>query len=322
MNPPSILVTGATGFVDKSLCAELLKRGRAVRVAVRSPDFRVEGAEVAVVGEIDGDTDWHAALGNVDVVIHLAAHAHILADSVVNPLAEFRKTNTAGTLKLANAAARAGVKRFIFLSSIKVNGEETSSGKPFDEQCVAAPLDPYAVSKREAEDGLRLLAQETGLELVLIRPPLVYGPGVKANFLSMIQWLYKGVPLRLGSINNQRSLISVYNLVDFIITCINHPLAANQTFLISDGEDLSTTALLRRIAKAMGVPSRLLPVAPPWLKLGATMIGKCNIYRRLCGNLQVDISKDRTMLGWTPPVSVDEGLRRTAGQYYTVYRTN
>jgi len=232
-----------------------------------------------------------------------------------DPLAEFRKVNVDGTLNLARQAAAAGVRRFIFISSIKVNGEGSALGAPYLADAKPAPADPYGISKMEAEQGLRALAAETGMEVVIIRPVLVYGPGVKANFRSMMSWLNKGVPLPLGAIHNQRSLVALDNLVDLIVTCIDHPAAANQTFLVSDGEDLSTTELLRRMGAALGKPARLLPVPAFMLQAGAALLGKRDMAQRLCGSLQVDISKTRELLNWTPPVSVDQALAKTAAHF-------
>jgi nucleoside-diphosphate-sugar epimerase len=243
-------------------------------------------------------------------VIHAAARAHIMKDEVADPLAEYRRVNVDGTLNLARQAAAAGVKRFIFISSIKVNGEQTPLGQPFTADDTPAPEDAYGISKWEAEQGLQQLATETGMEVVIIRPPLVYGPGVKGNFASMIKLVAKGLPFPLGAIHNQRSLVAVDNLVDLIITCIDHPVAANQVFLAGDGQDLSTTELLRGVAKAMGKPARLIPVPSSLLMLGATLLGKKAVAQRLLGSLQVDIAKARNLLGWEPPVSVEEGLER------------
>jgi UDP-glucose 4-epimerase len=257
-------------------------------------------------------TDWSTALNGVSVVVHCAARVHVMRDTSVDPLEEFRRVNVQGTLNLARQAAAAGVRRFVFVSSIKVNGEATQPGCPFTADDILAPLDPYGVSKMEAEQALREIVRQTGMEVVIIRPPLVYGPGVKANFAAMMRWLQRGVPLPLGAIHNQRSLVALDNLVDLIMTCIKHPAAANQTFLVSDGEDASTTELLRRMGQAMGHPARLLPVPASWLKLAAGLIDKRDVAQRLCGSLQVDISKTRELLGWVPPVSLDEGLRRAA----------
>jgi nucleoside-diphosphate-sugar epimerase len=254
-------------------------------------------------------------LNDVQVVIHAAARVHVMNETAVDALTEFRKVNVEGTLRLARRAAESGVKRFIFISSIKVNGESTVLGKPFKANDFPAPADPYGVSKYEAEEALKQLSLDTGMEVVIIRPPLVYGPGVKANFLSMMRWLERGVPLPLGAIKNRRSLVAIGNLVDLAITCISHPAAANQTFLVSDGEDLSTTQLLRRMADALKVRAHLLPIPEAGLRLGALLLGKKAIADRLCGSLQVDIGKTCSMLNWLPPVSVDKALQRTAFQY-------
>ncbi|WP_373976010.1 SDR family oxidoreductase [Chitinibacter sp. SCUT-21] len=302
-----ILITGANGFIGRALCSRLLQQKTFFRAVTR----RGEGGGGAV-GDIDETTDWSDALADVAVVVHTAARVHIMNDASLDPLAEFRKVNVDGTLNLARQAVAAGVRRFVFISSIKVNGEGTKLGQPFRADDIAAPLDPYGISKSEAEQGLLQLANDTGLEVVIIRPPLVYGPGVKANFASMMKWLCKGVPLPLGAVQNKRSLVALDNLVDLIWTCVQHPAAANQIFLASDGEDLSTTELLQRMAKASGVASRLIPV-PMWmLQTGAALLGKSDMAQRLCGSLQVDISKARELLGWQPPVSVDEALLKTA----------
>ena len=311
----NILVTGATGFVGSAVVNNLsLYPNFTPRAAMRRENHHFFSmADVVPVGELTSDTDWSAALQGVDVVVHAAARVHVMHDTVTDPLVEFRRVNLEGTLSLARQAAAAGVKRFIFISSIKVNGEGTHLGAPFRADDPPAPVDPYGISKMEAEQGLRKLSQKTGMEFVVIRPPLVYGPGVKANFLSMMRWLDKGIPLPLGAIhNNKRSLVALDNLVDLIVTCIDHSAAANQTFLASDGEDLSTTELLQRIAKALERPARLIPIPARLLELGATLLRKRAIAQRLCGSLQVDISKTRDVLDWRPPISVDEGLRRAA----------
>lgn len=308
-----VLVTGLNGFVGLSLCAEMQRQGWQVRGAVRSSCQLPSGVELVSVGAIEGDTDWAGTLEGIDVVIHLAARVHIMHDAAADPLTAFRAVNVEGTLNLARQAAVAGVKRFIFISSVKVNGESTQPGRAFTEADVPNPQDAYGQSKHEAEQGLRQLAADTGMEVVIIRPPLVYGPGVKANFAALMRAVQRGWPLPLGAVHNQRSLVALDNLVDFIVTCITHSQAANQTFLVSDGQDLSTTALVRGMARAAGVPARLLPV-PVWaLQAGATLLGKGGAVQRLCGNLQVDISKARRVLGWVPPVSVEEGLRRAMG---------
>jgi nucleoside-diphosphate-sugar epimerase len=307
-----VLMTGATGFVGTALMQALSGNGSYKTIAAlrRSVENLPPGVQAAHVGDFTGDTDWTAALEGVAVIIHAAARAHIMRDTASDPLAEFRRINVDATLNFARQAAAAGVTRFIFLSSVKVNGEQTFSGRSFTEQDPPAPQDPYGISKHEAEVGLRQLSTETGMEVVIVRPPLVYGSSVKGNFRSMMRWINKVIPLPLGAIHNQRSLIALDNLVDFIVTCIDHPAAANQTFLVADGEDLSTTDLLRRVGKAMGKPARLIPVPMSVIKLGARLMGKQAMAQRLCGNLQVDISRAREVLGWNPPVSVDEGLRR------------
>ena len=245
--------------------------------------------------------------------MHLAARVHVMNDKSPDPLAEFRRVNVEGTAALARQAAAEGVKRFVFLSSVKVNGEFTEAGQPFIANDVPAPEDPYGVSKHEAEQLLRQIAAETGMEVVIIRPPLVYGPGVKANFESMMRWLARGAPLPLAAVTqNRRSLVALDNLVDLIVSCLHHPAAANQTFLVSDGEDISTAELLKRMGAAMGKPARLFYVTPALLKLRASLLNRPGIYQRLCYSLQLDIAKTRQLLGWIPPVSLDEGLRRAA----------
>lgn len=311
VKPRKILVTGASGFVGGKLCEAVSARGDLVYPSVR----RAQSEEQVAIGDIGPFTDWSSVLDGVDVVVHLAARVHLMHDEAADPLAEFRRINVGGTRALAEQAAKAGVSRLVFLSSIKVNGESTLPGVPFTGDDLPRPLDPYAVSKHEAEQVLNRVSSEAGMEVVVIRPCLVYGPGVRANFLSMIRWLDKGVPLPLGAIHNRRSLLALDNLVDLIVTCTEHPAAANQTFLAADGEDLSTTALLRRLGHALGVPARLVPVPPTMLRAGAALIGKREIADRLCGSLQVDISKTRSVLGWEPPVDVDEGLARTAEWY-------
>ena len=307
-----ILVTGATGFVGSALVARLAREGVKTRACVRRDDASMpDGVHTVQVGGLSIDTDWSSALAGVAAVVHAAARVHVMDDTAADPLTEFRRVNVEGTLNLARQAAAAGVKRFVFVSSVKVNGEATKLGVPFSADDIPAPLDPYGVSKMEAEQGLRQIAAQTGMEVVIIRPPLVYGPGVKANFAALMRAVQRGWPLPLGAVHNQRSLVALSNLVDFIVTCLSHPQAANQTFLVSDGQDLSTTELVRGMAQAAGVPARLLPV-PVWaLQAGATLLRKGDAVQRLCGNLQVDISKARTLLGWVPPVSVAEGLRRT-----------
>jgi len=324
ITPNKILVTGASGFVGRALSTELFRLGCDVRATARNSVVHSSSLLYAplAVGEIGRTTNWLNALCGVDSVVHLAARVHVMRDTAIDPMDAFRQVNVIGTLNLARQAAVSGVRRFIYLSSIKVNGEATEfshsnlfpNGKRscFCEDGDISPQDGYALSKWEAEQGLWKIAQETSMEIVIIRPPLVYGPGVKANFHTMMKWLCKGLPLPLGAIQNKRSLIALDNLVNLIITCLDHPAAANQVFLAGDGEDLSTPELLRRLGLALGRPARLLPVPVSLLKAGAALLGRGDIAQRLCGSLQVDISKARNALGWNPPISVDEGLRRTA----------
>lgn len=311
----SVFLTGATGFVGGAVMRRLVTDGFRVTAAVRSGSGAFnEEVDIVRFDSFEG-ADWRESLIGVDAVVHCAARVHVMSDTEVDPLAAFRKVNVESTLNLAEQAAEAGVRRFVFISSIKVNGEGTRPGKPYTAEDVPAPSDPYGISKLEAEQGLLALAGRTAMEVVIIRPVLVYGPGVRANFLNMMRWLDKGIPLPFGAIDNRRSLVALDNLVDLIITSINHPAAANQIFLISDGEDLSTTQLLRRTAAALGKSARLLPV-PSWMLSGtAKLAGKDALSQRLCGSLQVDIRKTRNLLQWTPPVSVNDALKAVATQY-------
>lgn len=311
---PGVLTTGGSGFVGKVLLQRLAEGARwAPRALVRQlPARQLAGVDYRSFSELTAVDAASGHFEQVDTVIHLASRVHVMHETAADPLAEFRRVNVEGTLSLARAAAQAGVRRFIFVSSVKVNGETTDGRLPFTADETPAPSDPYGISKREAEEGLRQLAAQTGLEVVIVRPVLVYGPGVKANFRSMMNWLSKGVPLPFGAIHNKRSLVALDNLVDLLVTCIDHPAAANQTFLASDGHDLSTTELLQRLGKALGKPARLLPVPAAWLKGAATLAGKGGLAQRLCGSLQVDSGKARTLLGWHPPLDVDQALRATA----------
>lgn len=305
----NILVTGANGFVGRALCDELMKRGTQVRGAVRTRDQMPHGIKTAPVGAIDGATDWSKAVAGIDVVIHLAARVHVMRDIASDPLEEFRKVNVAGTMNLARQAAKAGVNRLIYVSSIKVNGETTVAEGKFSETDAPNPQDPYGVSKWEAEQALHRVVKETGLEVVILRPPLVYGEGVKGNFAQMMRVLEAGIPLPLASVENRRSLIHVGNLVDALILCAMHPKAANQTYLASDGEDVSTTMLLRQLGEAMNHPARLFPCPVFLLKLAGKLVGKSDQVGRLLGSLQIDSGKMRRELGWVPPHALSEGLR-------------
>lgn len=313
MNAPKILVTGASGFVGEAVVFRLLLDRKFIPIAAARGATRLNGLCAVVPFELTEKA--LPDLRGVQVVIHAAARVHVMNETAVDALTEFRKVNVEGTLRLARRAAESGVKRFIFISSIKVNGESTVLGKPFKANDFPAPADPYGVSKYEAEEALKQLGLDTGMEIVIIRPPLVYGPGVKANFLSMLSWLNKGIPLPLGAIGNQRSLVAIGNLVDFIVTCIDHPAAANQIFLVSDGDDLSTPQLLRCLARALGKKVWLLPL-PEWLlKVGGSAIGRRAVAQRICGSLHVDIDKNRKLLGWAPPIKVEAAMRQTARQY-------
>lgn len=311
-----ILLTGATGFVGQGLARFLLaKQDLCLRAVIRSNNSTISNGVEVVKEEISPFSDWTEAVRDIDIIVHLAARVHVMQDLSQDPISEYRRVNVDGTLNLARQAAAAGVKRFIFLSSVKVNGENTDSGSPFREEDQPCPVDPYGVSKLEAEKGLFDLAKITPMEIVVIRSPLVYGPGVKANFRMMMKWLAKGVPLPLGAINNRRSMVFVDNLVDLIQVCFEHPQAANQVFFVSDGEDLSTTDLLKKLCVALGKPQRLLPFPQKWLEWVFHVLGKSDLTNRLCGSLSVDIEKSHQVLNWTPPVSVDQGLKITANHF-------
>lgn len=306
-----ILVTGATGFIGQALIAALRKSPAVVVVAASRSNVSAPG----IMDHRDHDLldiQRLPPLSDVDVVIHTAARVHVMDDKSTDKLAAFRAANVAGTQALAEAAVQAGVKRFIYLSSIKVNGESTEPGKPFTAFDTPNPQDPYGISKWEAELVLREIETRTGMEVVIIRPPLVYGPGVKANFRGMMKWLDRGVPMPLGAINNRRSLVALGNLVDLLVLCTLHPNAAGETFLVSDGEDISTTQLLRRLGHALGSRSILIAVPAPLLMMAARVLNRRAVAQRLCGWLQVDIAHNRETLGWMPPMTVEEGFQVAA----------
>jgi nucleoside-diphosphate-sugar epimerase len=306
-----ILLTGASGFVGKAVLQAMKSRGFEARPVYRSIVSGNGFTDAEIVSELDGKVDWSQALVGIDVVFHAAARTHVMSEEFIDPLAEYRRVNVQGTLNLARQAAANGVRRFVFISSIKVNGEETVLGQPFTAQDIPSPQDAYGISKAEAETELRLVAQETGMEVTIIRPPLIYGPGVKGNFAILIRWVLRGLPLPLGGVtDNRRSLVGLDNLVDLILICADHPNAANQIFLVSDGEDLSTAELLKRIGRATQRSVRLLCVPPCVIALLANLLGKKLISQRLLGSLQVDINKTRELLGWKPSLTVNECLRR------------
>ncbi len=315
----SLLVTGAGGFLGKQLCHQLIGTNYQIKTLSRNAFKKIaEVVNFGLLNDIGAGSEICSSLIGIDVVIHLAARVHVMDDSASNPLLEYRKVNVDGALNLARQAAAVGVKRFIFVSSIKVNGDYTDAGKPFVETDIPNPQDAYGISKLEAEQGLMQIAQQTGMEVVVIRPPLIYGVGVKANFLSMMQMVKRNIPLPLGAIYNKRSFVYIDNLVSLIMKCIDHPAAANQVFLVSDGDDLSTTELLRGCAAALGVKSILVPIPQKWIETLAGWIGKKDVAQRLCGNLQVDIAKARTLIDWTPPINVEEGLKATATSFNEV----
>ncbi len=310
-----VLVTGANGFVGRALVPLLAERGHWVRAAVRNEGTAVAGAaDTVAVGGIGPGTGWGRALDGIDAVAHLAARVHVMSDTAADPLAAFRAVNTAGTLRLAEESAAAGVRRLVFLSSVKALVDE-SQPWPLDAATLPAPHSPYGVSKREAECGLADIAARTGLEVAVIRPPLVYGPGVAGNFRSLLAVVSSGLPLPLGGLDNRRSLIFVGNLADAVVLCLTHPDAPGGHFLVQDGQPLSTAELVRAIGAALGRPARLIPVPAGLLALGARLTGKRAVYDRIAGSLTVDDRDLRDRLGWVPPWDCASGLRATAEWY-------
>jgi nucleoside-diphosphate-sugar epimerase len=307
------LITGSTGFVGRRLVNTLQSLGRPVRAAVRAPDASLQVPQVVVPSPGTTIDAWRPLVKGCDTVVHLLARAHVMQDEAPDPLTAFRLVNTEMTKACAAAAAAEGVRRFVFVSSIGVQGNATTT-RPIEAQDPLAPHSPYAQSKAEAELALRQLAQAESMEWTVVRPPLVYGPQAPGNMRSLMRALHRHLPLPLACVtDNRRSLVALDNLVDLLITCLDHPAAANQAFLVSDGEDLSTAALLRRLGHAMGRPARLLPVPVGAIALGAKLLGKPEIFQSLCGSLQVDMNKTRELLGWCPPIGVDEGLKRAVG---------
>lgn len=314
----NILITGATGFIGSNLLEELNNfPGINLRASVRRSKLLC--CETVEVGDLAQKIDWSRALEGIDVVVHLAGSAHKMNTSYYDVLSEYRKVNSEATLNLANKAVKNGVKRFIYLSSIKVNGEQTFV-EPFTPDKYNLPNDPYGLSKYEAEQGLLNVSKETGMEVVIIRPTLVYGPGVKGNFQSMMKWVYLGLPVPLGSVNNKRSFVSTFNLIDFIRVCIFHQKAANQIFLVSDDEDLSTSDLFRKLGSAFSKKTRLVPFPTSIIEKALCVVGKNGIAQRLFYNLQVDITKNKDILSWTPPFGVDSSLKLTANSWLENYK--
>lgn len=320
-----ILVTGADGFIGRELCWSLEKAGHGVRRALWKPttiplipkdhsEGPMPALDVVIVGDIGSDTRWSEPMNGIEVVVHLAARVHVMKETAADPLEAFRAVNLFGTERLARCAVEMGVQRMVYISTIGVNGNSTDT-HPFMEENRPNPHDSYALSKWEAEQSLRRLYETKGLDVVIVRPPLVYGPTAPGNFGRLLRLIAGGFPLPLGSVRNKRSLISLYNLADFLVSCVEDQRARGQTFLISDGEDLSTAELIRRLTKALGSPDRLFPFPPPLLRVMAKAMGKAAEWERLCGSLQVDSSKARQLLGWKPPLSADEGLARVADWY-------
>jgi len=313
-----VLVSGASGFLGSALITTLAgSPANQVTGIYRILPAITDGPpkHAFLTGNLVPNEDWSCIPRFAHALIHTAARVHKLADTAADPLAEYRRINVDGTLNLARQAAAAKLRRFVFISTIKVNGECTDPGMAYSADDVPAPSDPYGVSKWAAEQGLREIASRTGMEVVIIRPPLVYGPGVKGNFRSMLRWLMRGIPLPMGALNNRRSFVYLGNLIDLIVTCVDHPAAANQTFLASDGEDMSTPELLRRMGLALGRPARLISIPTSLLKAGAAVFGKADVVGRLCDSLCVDMVKTRQMLDWKPSTSVDRGLRETAESF-------
>lgn len=313
-----ILLTGASGFVGQAIAQACLQQEvRLICPTRQALPWQAAQLSNPIITDLTAETDWSASLVGVDIVIHCAARVHVMQEKAADPLLLFRQLNVDASLNLARQAAAAGARQFIYLSSVKVNGEATVPGHPYTADDQAAPQDAYGISKHEAEQALLDLGRQTGMAITIIRPPLVYGPGVKANFLSMLRMVRRGLPLPLGSIRNQRSFVYLGNLVSLVLHCRLHEQARNQVFLASDGRDLSTTELLNLCAQALQVKSRLFPFPASLLTLAASMLGKKNVADRLCQSLQVDTGKTRNLLGWSPPYTVEQGLQATTAAIRT-----
>lgn len=305
-----VLVTGANGFIGSALCSELLNRGHQVRAAVRTAGSGPAGAEEFAIGDIGPDTNWSTALQGQEAVIHLAARVHVMHDTVTDPLREFRRVNTEGTIVLAHASHAAGIQCFVFLSSIKVNGESTTL-KPFTVQSVPHPTDPYAVSKYEAELGIMQISKMSSTSFNIIRPPLVYGPGAGGNFLKLTKLVARGIPLPLANVRNRRTMVSIWNLTDLVTHVLDKPAASTQIILAGDNNSISTAELIRAISKGMGKGSRLLPFPIPVLKLLARLAGKKQIIDRLVSSLEVGVGSDTPPFEWEPSHSAESGIARS-----------
>lgn len=313
MYPLKVLVTGSSGFLGQRLVTQLREHGDSVREVVRN-NFS-DDKSVYHINSINGNTDWSSAFTGVDCIVHCAARVHQMEESEACALEAYRDINTRGTVHLAKQAAKAGVKRFVFVSSVKVNGEQSKPNTPFLPNYELIPQDAYGLSKYEAEMQLKQLSIETDLEIVIVRPPLVYGPGVKENFLSMMRWVKKGIPLPLGAIHNKRSLVYIDNLVNLLVTCCSHPNAVGETFMVSDDQDISTTQLLKLITAEMERQCVLIPVPMKIINFVTMVLRKPYLYPKICGNLQVDISKTKMVLGWSPPVPLKQGVNQTVRAY-------
>lgn len=306
-----VLITGANGFVGSALVEAMVMQNMNPVAAIRkNPNDISDSVECFEVGDLSPRQDWSLPLKNIDSLVHCAAKVHVMENESAEAMDIYRRVNTDSTLNLARQAAKAGLKRFVFLSTIKANGESTNGRVPFSEKDDCQPSDPYAISKYEAETGLMEIAKKTGMEVVIIRPPLVYGPGVKGNLASMMRWVKKGIPLPLGAIKNQRSLIALDNLVEFISLCLKHPKAKNEIFLVSDGEDVSTTQLVKKLAHAHGKKARLMPVPVNLIKTATGLLGKNDVVERLFGSLQVNCTKAQEVLDWKASVTMDEQLKK------------